>query len=64
MLPSCRSGTIPQALLRMNGQLPRDTMEANPFTASGRIAWMAGSDEQCLEACLPRLRELGFSFPE
>ncbi|MES4890986.1 hypothetical protein [Streptomyces sp. NPDC096012] len=23
----------------------------------------AASVEQCLEACLPRLRELGFSFP-
>ncbi|MFD7732181.1 hypothetical protein ACFV6F_17550 [Kitasatospora phosalacinea] len=24
----------------------------------------AASVEQCLEACLPRLRELGFSLPE
>ncbi|MFJ2510328.1 hypothetical protein ACIPEL_05350 [Streptomyces griseoviridis] len=24
----------------------------------------AASVEQCLEVCLPRLRELGFSFPE
>lgn len=24
----------------------------------------AASVEQCLEACLPRLRELGFTFPE
>lgn len=24
----------------------------------------AASVEQCLAACLPRLRELGFSFPE
>ncbi|MFE6070071.1 hypothetical protein [Streptomyces sp. NPDC056525] len=24
----------------------------------------AASVEQCLQACLPRLRELGFTFPE
>ncbi|MGH7200350.1 MAG: DUF1553 domain-containing protein, partial [Planctomycetaceae bacterium] len=46
-----RTGTIPQALLRMNGRLAQETLGAGPFNASGRIAAMAGSDEECLEAC-------------
>ncbi len=46
-----RAGTIPQALLRMNGKLPNEVLEANPFSATGRIATFAGSDETCLETC-------------
>lgn len=43
------SGTIPQALLRMNGEFVRETSAATPFTASGRISGMAPSNEVCLE---------------
>ncbi len=46
-----RSGTIPQALLRMNGNLAGDTIEATPFTASGRISQMAIDNRKCLELC-------------
>ncbi len=46
-----RAGTIPQALLRMNGQLTRETLDATPFTASGRISGMAEDDRKCLELC-------------
>lgn len=45
------SGTIPQALLRMNGKLANEIGEASPLTACGRIAAFAGSDECCLETC-------------
>ncbi|MFI1185157.1 hypothetical protein [Streptomyces californicus] len=40
------------------------------FVASGAplrdvlVRTDAASVEQCLEVCLPRLRELGFTFPE
>ncbi len=46
-----RAGTIPQALLRMNGNLINETIDAKPFTASGRIAGMAKDDRKCLELC-------------
>lgn len=46
-----RAGTIPQALLRMNGQLTRDATDSTPFTAPGRIAGMAKEDRLCLELC-------------
>ncbi len=46
-----RAGTIPQALLRMNGQITIDATEANPFTAVGRIVAMASTDERCIEIC-------------
>jgi len=46
-----RSGTIPQALLRMNGEFARERSEVGPFTAPGRISVMADSDETCLELC-------------
>jgi hypothetical protein len=36
--------TIPQTLVRMNGRLARELVEANPFTATGRIAGLAGDD--------------------
>jgi hypothetical protein len=44
-----QSGTIPQALLRMNGKLTREVGAASPFTAAGRIPGVAGSDEHCIE---------------
>lgn len=45
------SGTIPQALLRMNGEFARDRSEGNPFSAPGRIAAMAPTDDGCLDLC-------------
>lgn len=36
-----RAGTIPQALLRMNGRFAREISQANALTASGRIAGMS-----------------------
>ena len=46
-----RSGTIPQALQRMNGNLSRELTEVNLFSAAGRIQAFAPSDELCLDAC-------------
>ena len=48
-----RVGTISQALLRMNGQLPRELTRAGPFSAPGRIAGMASTPEQCLDDLQP-----------
>lgn len=41
--------TVPQALLRMNGRLTRELVEANAFTAPGRIAGMAADDDAAVE---------------
>lgn len=53
-----RSGTIAQALLRMNGKLSQELSDANLFSAAGRIAATASSDEDCLKTlflvCLTR----------
>jgi hypothetical protein len=35
----------------MNGKLPNELLESNPFNASGRIATFAGTDERCLDTC-------------
>lgn len=52
------AGTIPQALLRMNGKLTGDTTEANLLNASGRIVGLSNTDARCLETtylvCLTR----------
>ena len=45
------SGTIPQALLRMNGEFAKDRSEAGPFSAAGRIAVMSPTDDGCLDLC-------------
>jgi hypothetical protein len=45
------AGTIPQALLRMNGNLANEIGSANPMTAAGRIIAVAENDRKCLEAC-------------
>ena len=45
------SGTIPQALLRMNGEFAKDRSEGTPFSAAGRIAGMAPDDDTCLDLC-------------
>ena len=41
--------TIPQSLVQMNGKLAREMVEANAFTASGRIAGMARDDAARIE---------------
>ncbi len=53
-----RSGTVPQALLRMNGEFSKEMSELSPVSASGRIAVMAPTDEAAIEisflTCLTR----------
>ena len=52
------SGTISQALLRMNGELSRELSSLNPFFAPGRIAATASTPMQQIETiyltCLTR----------
>ncbi len=54
-----QSGTIPQALLRMNGKFTRELTETGPFAAAGQILNFSGDDENvvqnCFLACLSRL---------
>jgi hypothetical protein len=45
-----REGTVPQALLRMNGKLPQELVDAQPFGAVARIAAFAPDDAQALDA--------------
>ena len=45
-----RSGTIPQALLRMNGQMTRESIKTDWFAASGRIANMCETNEDVVNA--------------
>lgn len=53
-----RPGTIPQALLRMNGRLTRELGESNPLTSVGRISALSPSDIEAVNAlflaCLTR----------
>ncbi|MEO1994249.1 MAG: DUF1549 domain-containing protein [Planctomycetaceae bacterium] len=53
-----RSGTIPQALLRMNGKIANEAARAELFNAAGSIAGMTQSDAECVDAsflvCLTR----------
>jgi hypothetical protein len=53
-----RAGTIPQALLRMNGELAGELSDENPFTAPARIAQFSPTPElvveNCFLACLTR----------
>jgi Protein of unknown function (DUF1549)/Protein of unknown function (DUF1553) len=46
-----RTGTISQALLRMNGKLATDAIKADPLNASSRLSGFSGSDANCLEGC-------------
>ncbi len=46
-----RTGTVPQALLRMNGKLFEESTKPNPFNATPRIALASGSPEQILDNC-------------
>lgn len=54
-----QSGTIPQALLRMNGEFTRSLTETGNQSAAGQIMSFSGDDEQivqnCFLACLTRL---------
>ncbi|MEO2026340.1 MAG: DUF1549 domain-containing protein [Fuerstiella sp.] len=54
-----QSGTIPQALLRMNGKFTRGLTETGVFSAAGQIMWFSGDDEtivqNCFLACLTRM---------
>lgn len=66
-----RVGTIPQALLRMNGQFARELTQAGPMSAPGRINGMSSTPEHCLEAaylvCLtrrPTAEEAAFFLPQ
>lgn len=66
-----RVGTIPQALLRMNGQFARELTESGPMSAPGRINGMSSTPEHCLEAaylvCLsrrPTPEESAFFLPQ
>lgn len=45
-----RSGTIPQALLRMNGEMTRESIKTDWFAASGRIANMCETNEDVVNA--------------
>lgn len=45
-----RSGTISQALLRMNGKLTRELFEAGPLSSAGRLSSMA-NDDQLIDLC-------------
>lgn len=45
-----QSGTIMQRLVMMNGRIVRERVEANIFTAAGRIAALASTDEAALKA--------------
>ena len=53
-----RSGTIPQALLRMNGEMTRDAINTDPLSAVKRIATMCQSNQDVVEvsylACVAR----------
>jgi len=44
-----RAGTIPQALLRMNGKMTRETIKADAFQASGRIASQCRTNADLIE---------------
>ncbi|MBL8957868.1 MAG: DUF1549 domain-containing protein [Myxococcaceae bacterium] len=47
---AAKNATVSQALLRMNGELPHELLGANPFSAVGRIAALARSDADALDA--------------
>lgn len=46
-----RSGTIPQALLRMNSSFAAEWTKGTIFSAAGRIASIAPDDDACLDLC-------------
>jgi hypothetical protein len=46
-----RNGTVPQALVRMNGRLVRETIESQPFNATTRIGVASMTDEELIDSC-------------
>lgn len=54
-----QSGTIPQALIRMNGQFTRDLTKTEMLASAGQIMEFSGEDRNivrnCFLACLTRL---------
>lgn len=54
-----QSGTIPQALLRMNGRFTRELTKTELLTTAGQVMRYSGDDEtivqNCFLACLTRL---------
>lgn len=46
-----RNGTVPQALVRMNGKLVREITEPNPFNAATRVGVASMSGEEMIENC-------------
>ncbi|MBB76812.1 MAG: hypothetical protein CMJ75_20090 [Planctomycetaceae bacterium] len=44
-------GTIPQALLRMNGELSNSLSQASPFSSAGRVLTVSMDDETLVENC-------------
>ncbi len=46
-----RAGTIPQALLRMNGNLSNDMAKAGILSSPGRVARMGSTPSHCVESC-------------
>jgi hypothetical protein len=47
---SPHAATVAQALLRLNGKLPEELIEANPFTTVGRSALLASAPSKAMEA--------------
>jgi hypothetical protein len=46
-----RTGTIPQALLRMNSNFAAEWTKSTMFSAAGRIAGIAPDNDACLDLC-------------
>jgi hypothetical protein len=46
---STRGGTMPQALLRMNGDLIKERTREDPANAATRIGWLASDDRTAVE---------------
>lgn len=46
-----RVGTVPQALVRMNGKLVRETTAPNPFNATTRLGVSSMTNEELIENC-------------
>ncbi len=46
-----RAGTIPQALLRMNGEMTRDTIKIDPLSSANRISNQCDTNKDVVELC-------------
>lgn len=45
-----QADTVARALFRMNGKLPDDVLKAEPFSTTGRVAMLAKTDDEALDA--------------